>query len=104
MNVLNVVLDFLAVEKPPYDVIIVLSTPEALQAPLHFGTQRVTLRPNNETLKLAFKHVVGQILLVMEGTDSEYSPLDPDSESTLKESDFIAFCHAFNLKRSKGST
>lgn len=88
---LNVPLDLLVVEKPPCDVIIGLPPLEALQALLNYESQTVTLRHNNETIKVAFEHNAGQKLQTIAGADSKDITLDVDSECSSEESNCEAF-------------
>lgn len=86
MDVLNIVLDLLVFQKPPYDMIISLPTVEALQARIGYGTQPVTLKQNNEIVDPALEHDMGQKPQTITRTYSASLTSDVDSECDGKDS------------------
>lgn len=63
--------DILVDKKPPYDINIELPTLESFYARLDYGPQPVALAHNNETVKIAFEHDVGQKWYTMSRKDSD---------------------------------
>lgn len=99
---LNVGLDFIVVEQPPYDIIIGMPTLKALQAVLHYRIPTLMFKLNNETLKCVLEHDVGQKSQTMKGTNSEDFTSDVNSECASEEYDFFAFCQNILLNGESG--
>lgn len=67
----QVLLSFLAIDNPSFEVIIGLLTLKTLQAGIHLGTQTVTVRCDQEEIKLCLDYELSHNLRAEAGTDSK---------------------------------